>query len=192
IFFAPDWPRHVLRRLGWKGLSNTSAPRPAALSKDKRFSLKMMVLGAFFLLQIFMPVRSMMYKGNQLWAEEGLLGSWKMMLEAKTDAQEGRLLYEIHGVGEQAIKVDPMQEGLTWAQANKVVRNPDLILQFAHYLGNKYKAKAENLPKVYVDAYLGLNGRPIQRFIHPNVDLFAEQRRLWTPYPFVIPIQDSE
>ncbi len=52
---------------------------------------------------------------------------------------------------------------------------PDMILQFAHFLAKTYSDKGFVNPKVYVDCFVTLNGRTSRRLINPNVDLAAEK-----------------
>ena len=40
---------------------------------------------------------------------------------------------------------------------------PDFILEYAHYLGDSYKALGHENVQVFVDSYVALNGRLSQR-----------------------------
>lgn len=197
LYFAPDWPRKLLAKIGKqpktqpkkKGKSTTkSGPENPPWMRQ----VTIILLTVFFGLQLFLPLRSLLYKGNTLWTEEGFICAWKMMLDAKTSSTENTIIYSVKPEpGASSLLIVPQKEELTWAQENKLIRNPDLILQYAHHLGNKYRSSDSVEPEVYVDTYLGLNGRPVQRYIHPNVDLFAESRRYLKPYPWVLPLKVS-
>ena len=190
IYFEPDWPRKILTRFR-KSVPKDKKSKPATQTFNTP-SWVFAVLAVFFVLQLLLPLRSFIYKGNQLWTEEGLTFSWKMMLEAKTNADNDAIIYWVKPHPEAPLeRIVPREHGLTWAQENKLVRNPDLILQFAYHIGQTYDQRESYPPKVYVDAFLGMNGRPVQRFIHPNVDLYQESRRWVRPYPWVMPLLDS-
>jgi len=146
------------------------------------------VLLVFFVLQLLLPARRLLYSGSQLWAEEGLLFSWPMF----TTYKGGDVLFLIQK--DQAMELDtiyPRQLDLTEGQYIRMVKNPDCILQYAQYLGKKFTVSWESKVAVYCDSYLHLNGRPVQRFIHPNVDLSKEKRRLLSPYPWVLPLEGT-
>jgi hypothetical protein len=53
---------------------------------------------------------------------------------------------------------------------------PDMILQFAHFLAKTYKERGFKNPKVYADCFVTLNGRTSRRFIDPKVDLAAQKK----------------
>ena len=48
---------------------------------------------------------------------------------------------------------------------------PDMILQFAHYLENYFKEKGVENPKITAETYVSLNGSISQPFIDPSLDL---------------------
>ena len=61
---------------------------------------------------------------------------------------------------------------LTPFQEKQMSFQPDMILEYAHFLGNTYKMKGFKDISVYAESYVTLNGRPSQRFIKKNIDLF--------------------
>jgi hypothetical protein len=52
---------------------------------------------------------------------------------------------------------------------------PDMILQFAHFLGKYYEQQGVCQPQVRAEVYVTLNARPSQLLIDPNVDLTKEK-----------------
>jgi len=52
---------------------------------------------------------------------------------------------------------------------------PDMILQFAQYLGNHYEQRGVYKPKVYAEVYVTLNAKPSKLLIDPSVDLMKEK-----------------
>ena len=67
---------------------------------------------------------------------------------------------------------------------------PDMILEFAHYVAAGYHKKGWKEPAVYVESYVTLNGRPSQLFIDPKVNL-ATQRESFRPKKWIIPFNDA-
>lgn len=146
------------------------------------------VLLVFFALQLLFPARRILYKGSQLWAEEGLLFSWPMF----TTYKGGDALFLVKTNSQIGLDtIYPQQLDLTEGQYVRMVKNPDCLLQYAHHLGDLYTRQGNPSVAVYCDAYLHLNGRPVQPFLHPNIDLIKEPRRLIAPYPWVLPLKDK-
>ncbi len=60
---------------------------------------------------------------------------------------------------------------LTPLQEKMMATQPDMILQFAHFLAREWEEKGMHSPQVRADSYVSLNGRRSQRYIDPEVDL---------------------
>lgn len=124
-------------------------------------------LALFFVWQLAVPLRYLMYPDNLYWTEEGYRFSWRVMLMEKagyaifhiTDADNG-MHWEVNNY-----------EFLTPNQEKMMSTQPDMILQFAHYLGDYYRRRGVNDPKVTVEVYVTLNGKASQLFIDPTIDL---------------------
>jgi hypothetical protein len=125
------------------------------------------ILGLFFVAQLLIPFRYMLYPGELFWTEEGYRFSWRVMLMEKTgyanfkvvDSDTGRQFY-----------VDNT-EFLTRFQEKQMSFQPDFILEYAHFLEDHYAEQGIDDPKIYVDSYVALNGRGSQRYVNPDVDL---------------------
>ncbi len=134
----------------------------------------MLGLGAFFLFQIIFPLRFLCYENNLFWSEEGYRFSWRVMLMEKA----GTATFYVKNplTGKEGI-VDN-SEFLNSHQEKQMSMQPDMILQFAHFLGNHYQkiSKTPNLvPSVRVEAYVTLNGKPSRLLIDPNINLMNEK-----------------
>ena len=79
-------------------------------------------------------------------------------------------------------------------QANRFARDPEMILQFAHYLAKEHRARTGRSPRVQALVLTSLNGRKPQLFIDPIVDLASEPKysrnRLWI-LPLEQPLRES-
>lgn len=130
------------------------------------------ILGIYFIIQLLFPFRHHLYKDNVLWTEEGFRFSWKVMVIEKN----GSAVFTIKDTQSQKESIVNNLEYLTAKQEYMMVSQPDLILQFAHFLAQEYKEKHQYLdPKVTVDCFVSLNGRISQRLIDPTVDLSKEK-----------------
>ena len=58
-------------------------------------------------------------------------------------------------------------------QEKQLSTQPDMILEYAHYLGAHFRSQGHQNVEVYVESYVALNGRPNQPFIQPDIDLMT-------------------
>jgi hypothetical protein len=129
------------------------------------------LLVLFFLFQLLFPWRYLLYEGNLFWTEEGYRYSWRVMLMEKAgtatfyvkDTHTGR-----EGVVDNSEFLNPHQE-------KQMAMQPDMILQFAHFLGKYYEKKGVHQPEVRAEVYITLNGRPSKLLIDPKVNLIKEK-----------------
>ena len=80
-------------------------------------------------------------------------------------------------------------EHLSPLQLKQMSFQPDFILEFAHYLGDKYSTKNKKV-EVYADSYVALNGRDSQKFIDPNVNLYLEKESFKNK-TWILPLNDE-
>ena len=74
----------------------------------------------------------------------------------------------------KSIEVDP-QDFLEPVQYKMLSTQPDLIVQFAHFLGEWARSNSIENPEVYARSFVSLQGKTIQPFIDPKVDLLKEK-----------------
>ena len=79
-------------------------------------------------------------------------------------------------------------EYITRWQNRKMVADPDMLLQFAHFLADEYRGRGHPDVEVRVETRVSLNGRARVALIDPEVDLARERRTVW-PYSFVMPME---
>jgi hypothetical protein len=134
-------------------------------------SVRAKFLLVFFVFQLVFPWRYLLYDGNIFWTEEGYRFSWRVMLMEKagtatfyvTDTKTGK-----RGIVDNREFLNPHQE-------KQMAMQPDMILQFAHFLGEHYESKGVYKPAVYAEVYVTLNARPSKLLIDPQVDLMKER-----------------
>lgn len=133
-----------------------------------------LVLGAFFALQVLVPLRHLAYPGNVLWTEEGFRFSWRVMLVEKT----GAVFFEVTDPDrDRSWEVFP-GDYLTPLQERQFAFQPDMILALAHHLRDTLRDQGVRRPEVRVRAYVSLNGRRSRPLIDPTVDLARVPRSL--------------
>ena len=196
VYFPPDWPRKWVARCRAWWSRNAESPTPDASSKLSAsaeqkplpFSLRHKIffgfLGLFFAVQLFLPFRHYLYGGNVCWHEQGFRFSWKVMLIEKT----GYIEFHVEDARSGKRWLVMPEKYLTPIQSKMMVTQPDMILQFAHWLAKRYRTKGFPDVKIRVDAYASLNGRHRQRLIDPKVDL-AKQARGFAPKKWIVPLK---
>lgn len=164
IFFPAAFHERLLGRIGYRpGDEMRQYSFTAAGSKLLRPALAL-----YFAFQLLFPLRYLLYPGNVLWAEQGYRFSWRVMLVEKT----GQATFFVHdpATGRRA-EVDNGRY-LTDYQEKQMAIQPDMILQYAHFLEKEYcRAYGLSSVKVTVDCFVALNGRASRPFIDPAVDL---------------------
>ena len=78
---------------------------------------------------------------------------------------------------------------LTPFQEKQMSFQPDFILEYAHFLGNNFSDDFNEI-EVYAESFVALNGRPSQRFIDPNVNLYRERESIKNK-TWVLPLNDE-
>ena len=139
---------------------------------SKRVVLPFLIL--FFAVQLLFPFRYLCYPGELFWTEEGYRFSWRVMLIEKA----GYASFKI--VNSETGKFFYVQNNdfLTSRQEKQMSTQPDFILEYAHFLGDHFKKDGHKNIQVFVDSYVGLNGRLSTLFIDPTVDLYQEKETL--------------
>lgn len=148
------------------------APHPALAARAG--TAKSLLLVLFFMLQVLIPLRFLLYPGNVLWTEEGFRFSWRVMLVEKA----GYVTYFVRdSQSNQQWTVNPSKY-LTPLQERQMSFQPDMILQFAHFLADQYRAQGYSDVEVRAEAYVSFNGRASRLLVDPTVDLSARPASL--------------
>jgi len=186
IFFSTDWHRRLLGKIstwiipGSQVRANISNP-PGKMTQ-RRERLTYTVLGFYFLLQVLVPLRYLLYPGHLFWTEQGYRFSWRVMLMEKSgtcffyvrDPATGR-----RGEVDNGKYLTPLQERMMATQ-------PDMMLQYAHYLGEQFPSHP-----ITVESYVTLNGSGSRLYIDSTVDL-SRQKESWSPIKWILPFQKNQ
>ena len=145
----------------------------------------MAALAGWVAVQLLVPLRHLLYPGNVSWTEEGHRFAWHMKLRDK----EARARFTVTDPADGHDLGGPPARYLTRIQTSKMAGQPDMILQFAHYIAEE--ARREGRPGVQVRAEVtaSLNGREPQVLIDPQVDLAATPRNL-RHAPWIVPLTE--
>jgi hypothetical protein len=111
--------------------------------------------------QILFPLRHFMYDSELFWAEQGYRFSWRVMLIEKT----GQTIFTVTDRNSDKRIVVDNKSFLTSFQESKMSFQPDMILEYAHFLGNYYQKMGFIDPQVNADSFVSLNGRLSSRFV---------------------------
>ena len=163
FFFEPKIVRNIfLKKKDFYDANEISVP--------KHRILLISLFSIYFIAQVALPLRHHFFKGDVLLTEEGHRLSWRMMLRAKS----GRTTYSvIDAETNLGIKIR-LDDYLTKKQQRGASTKPDVIWQFAQHLKQDYAKKGKTI-KVYVNAFVSINGKASKRLIDPKVDIANEE-----------------
>ncbi len=189
IFFSEDFHLKLIRWLqsifNKRSLQVEDVPKVLIFSPVKK-KILYSLLSVYILLQIILPFRFLFYPGTLFWTEEGYRFSWRVMLMEKggtaffyvKDPQTGR-----RGQVINELYLTPLQEKMMETQ-------PDMMLQYAHYLNSVYKNMGIKDPIVTVESYVTLNGSSNQLYIDSTVDLSKEKEN-FSPKKWILPFKKN-
>lgn len=125
------------------------------------------LLALYVAFQLLFPFRYLLYPGNIFWTEEGYRFSWRVMLMEK--AGTAQFYVQDRESSREGMVVN--SEFLCSHQEKQMAMQPDLILQYAHFLKQHYEKQGLKEPKVRAEVYVTLNGRPSRLYFDPQLDL---------------------
>ncbi len=170
IFFDPNVHHKILGYIS-KILkidkTNFNNRRALAYSNTSATKFRNSILIVFFVIQILLPFRFLAYPGNLFWTEQGFRFSWRVMLMEKAGYANFKI---VDGVSGKRFYVNN-SDFLTAQQQKMMSTQPDMIVEYAHFLGNKFALDGHQNIEIYVESYVALNGRPSRPYINPNIDL---------------------
>ncbi|MBI2921789.1 MAG: HTTM domain-containing protein [Planctomycetes bacterium] len=166
IFFDPSWPRKFLRPPAIAERPPLPPPRaPRALLAG---------IALWVASQSLMPLRHFAWPGDVNWTEQGHRFSWHMKLRDKDGS--GKIRVTFPGSG-RTIVVNP-RDWLNARQEREMWTHPDMLVEFAHFLREEYRAKGHGVVEVRAEVRVSLNGRPPALLVDPETDL-ASVHRWW-------------
>ena len=123
-----------------------------------------------FGIQLLFPMRYLLYPGKLFWTEEGFRFSWRVMLMEKN----GYATFHVTNSENNKTFEFDYHKYLSPNQIKMMSTQPDMILEFAHYVHNIYKQKGINT-EVKAKVYVSVNGGPSKLLINPEIDLVKQK-----------------
>lgn len=198
VFFDPDWPKQFKARLlkilkadrasiqGHSPLMPATVDSEATGIKDWNRNLVFGFCSVWALFQVLVPLRHVLYPGNVSWTEEGHRFAWQMKLRTK----RGFADFVILDPDTQKTWYVSPEPYLTKKQRRKMPTQPDMVLQFAHFLEKKWiEDHGLKDVEVRVNNYVSLNGREPAPMVNPTVDLTRIKRSLSKAH-WILPLQE--
>lgn len=182
VFFPPDWPRRLAKRVRTQllsktaqkqisgatdGIENTTNGKPTSLSRPA-----IVLLAIFAAVQIFLPLRHYLEPGNVRWNEQGYYLSWRVMLTEKA----GHLEYEVADPATGRTWLAYPELVLTDWQAAHASTRPDLIHATALLIADHYQQQGIPNAEVRAISWVSMNAREAKQFIDPTVNLATHPR----------------
>lgn len=178
----------LLRKL-IKNSSNTIIDSPIQTYKitNLKRAILYTVLVLHFTVQLLLPFRYLLYPGKLYWTEEGYRFSWRVMLMEKG----GTAFFHVKDpkTGNQAEIINAQY--LTGFQENMMATQPDMILQYAHFLAKEYQKKGIEHPIVTAESYVTLNGSGSRLYIDSTVNL-ANEQETFDHKKWILPFKNNQ
>jgi hypothetical protein len=191
LFLSPSWPRVF---------SNASAPSSppvvaggSALSEaplTQKQQIVGVILVAYVLLQLLLPLRHYLYPGPVEWNSEGHYYAWRMLISDNTGNVEFFITDKATGA---RCEVLPSRYVESFQEVRMPTR-PDMIIQFAHYIRDYYADRDQDV-EVYARSRFRHNGGEERPLIDPTIDLAAQKRSAkstWMAEPDGPPVPERE
>ncbi len=155
-------------------------------SKTKLAFIKPILI-VFFVLQILIPWRYLLYPGELFWTEEGYRYSWRVMLMEKA----GNTTFRIKDLNTgNSFRVEN-SDFLTSFQEKQMSYQPDFIIEYAHFLGDHFTKQGHKNIGVFADSYVALNGRLSTKFVDESVNLYQKKITTFKPIDWIFPFQSK-
>ncbi len=186
VFFSEEWHVRLWNRFGMFCRRNPvlrifvvhpAVQKPAATPR-----FLWLLLAAHFVFQLLFPWRYLLYPGNIFWTEEGYRFCWRVMLMEKAGTATFYVKDRLTGREGEVINSDFLNPH----QEKQMAMQPDMILQYAHYLQKHYAQNGVHEPAVRAEVYVTLNGQPSRLLIDPAVDL-TTIRDGWAHKKWILP-----
>ena len=127
----------------------------------------------YIVFQLVFPWRFLCYPGNLFWTEAGYRFGWRVMLMEK--AGTATFYVNRNDINKEGI-VDNT-EFLLPHQEKQMSMQPDLIVQYAHWLQQHYESQGIPVDRVRAEVYVTLQGKPSKLYFPSDVNLLTKNHR---------------
>jgi hypothetical protein len=143
IFFSPEFHERIQQFL----IPQRQPSRNNSKNKMQRWVYVPIIVFVGF--QLVFPFRHLLYSGNPFWHEQGYRFGWRVMLMEKA----GYAQFHVHDSKGRVIDVQN-SDFLTPVQEKMMSTQPDLMLQFAHFLTSLHQSNGIEVTGVFADVYV--------------------------------------
>jgi Vitamin K-dependent gamma-carboxylase len=174
IFFSEKFHERLLSTL--ERLLGRKPPLQTSYSRQKshwNFAAAVFLI-PFFVFQLLFPWRYLLYPGNVFWTEQGYRFSWRVMLMEKA----GTATFYVKDTRTGKEGVVNNGDFLCAHQEKQMAMQPDMLVQFAHFLKQYYAQQGVYDPSVRAEVYVTLNGQPSRLLFDPQIDLTSEKLKV--------------
>ncbi|AUX49004.1 uncharacterized protein SOCE26_105490 [Sorangium cellulosum] len=178
LFADPSWPRRRLPFLFREPPRAGDAAGASAPTPERRHALPLVLLGGYFLVQLLLPLRHWLYPGDVAWNEAGHRFSWRMKLRDKSVSE---LSYTVVDPRTGVREPLDLEQWLTDRQLGEMCTRPDMLIDFAHHVADRWQEAAGVRPIVTAKVVASLNGGPDRDLVDPTLDLASQPRALLAP-----------
>jgi hypothetical protein len=163
IFFPPEWPRFWTEKFRLRARMTSQA----SMSGGRLSAWSLGLLCAYAVVQVALPLRSLLHPQQGAWDGRGFNFAWRVMLVEKTGYAEFHAFNPATRVRER-LSVNGL---ITPRQRMLMAQDPDMIRQLALRLAEDLPAAGKVGWEIHADAWATFDGRPSQRLVRPEVNL---------------------
>ncbi len=144
------------------------------------------VIALFLAFQLIFPLRHFLIPGNADWTGEGVRFSWRMKLQSRNVQKMDYWIYDLDSKTIFPVDIDIH---INDYQREQMAQYPQMMLQFAHYLG-KQALEVHGFPNTMVkaDILISMNKRQHQLVFNPDHDLLELEWSHWHNQ-WIIPLE---
>ena len=179
VFFREEFHLKIINRLK-KVLSyrNSSDRSYSPVLAGKSFLAMFCV---YFIIQVCMPLRYLLYPGKLFWTEQGYRFSWRVMLMEKA----GSAFFYVRDKSTGKETMIDNKEYLTYMQEKMMATQPDMMVDYAKFLKHEFIARGYKDPMVRAESFVTVNGSGSRAFIDPEVDLSVQSNSIFKNHDWV-------
>ena len=172
IFFSGGELRSALQRFG---IGLPKMPRRSFHPSIHMSHRARLVLILFFALQLTLPLRHYLYPGDANWTMEGYRFAWRVMLNEKA----GFATFFLVDRTTDHRQVVYGDQYLSPQQLRHMSYQPDMILQFAHFLAARHAYAGQHDLAVFAEVHVAHNGAPSKLLIDPEQNPLEASRDMF-------------
>jgi len=188
LFVDPDEPRRFFNKIlhffkPSLALSSNHVKKNNHTSNKFLGKLVAVFVCVYLLVQILIPFRHLLYPGNINWTREGHRFSWRL----KANITSGIFgVIVIDPSTQKAELMNPLND-LKPEQFIVMSKTPDMILQYVHFLKERYQKQGVENPIIKVHSELSVNVRPYRPYINKNINLAEKKYPLFSHADWLLP-----